>query len=171
MKKKELKETTNIRMFETRQEENLKKIYLIENQESKDFSLTKQSSHGGAHLPYGGGTLPKHSPAHGRNGGFSHQKQRSWDLLDTADELRVTNAVPNYATYRRGTGNETGNNHFQSDQIEKMAAISSPNLVRATMHMRGELSTNQKPLLVQTKSQGMFYFSLDFSLDFILVLV
>ena len=36
-----------------------------------------------------------------------------------------------------------------------MAAISSPNLVRATMHMRGELGTNQKPLLVQTKSQGM----------------
>ena len=35
-----------------------------------------------------------------------------------------------------------------------MAAISSPNLVRATMHMRGELGTNQKPLLVQTKSQG-----------------
>ena len=56
--------------------------------------------------------------------------------------------MPTYATIR--------SNHFQSDQIEKMAAISSPNLVRASMHMRGELNTH-KPLLVATKSQGMSF--------------
>ena len=62
----------------------------------------------------------------------------------------MTNAAPSYATIR----NSKQNSHFQSDQIEKMAAISSPNLDRATMHMRGELGTNLNPLLVQTKSEG-----------------
>jgi len=94
MKKKELIETSNIRMFETRQEENLKKIYLAEKQDSKDFSLNKQTSHGGTHLPYGGGTLPKRdAPGRGAtsSSNFTHQKQRSWDMLDTADELRGKN--------------------------------------------------------------------------------
>ena len=46
-----------------------------------------------------------------------------------------------------------------------MAAISSPNLVRASMHMRGELGTTHKPLLVATKSQGNFLFLTIFIFD------
>lgn len=43
-------------------------------------------------MPYGGGTLPKNAPVKGhtpqKDGVFSHRKQRSWDMLDTTDELR-----------------------------------------------------------------------------------
>ena len=48
MKKKELIETSNIRMFETRQEENLKKNYLAEKQDCKDFRfhITSAILHG-----------------------------------------------------------------------------------------------------------------------------
>ena len=52
------------------------------------FSPNNQTSHGGTHLPYGGGTLPKNTPRHTPKNAFTHQKQRSWDMLDTADELR-----------------------------------------------------------------------------------
>ena len=43
-------------------------------------------------MPYGGGTLPKNTPRHTPKNAFTHQKQRSWDMLDTADELRGKNS-------------------------------------------------------------------------------
>jgi len=44
--------------------------------------------------------------------------------------------MPTYATYRP-QNSQSASQYFSTDTIEKMAAISSPNLVRATMHMRG----------------------------------
>ena len=58
------------------------------------INYSYQTSYGGTHLPYGGGTLPKNVPVKGptqKDGVFSHRKQRSWDMLDTTDELRGKN--------------------------------------------------------------------------------
>ena len=85
--------TKNFEINTQRQAEHLRQLYLDEQQESKDKSPNNQSSHGGTHLPYGGGTLPKNvhtnkNSSKGSEGMFSHRKQRSWDMLDTGDDLR-----------------------------------------------------------------------------------
>jgi hypothetical protein len=124
----------------------------MESLETRDTSRNNQTSNGGAHLPLGGGTVPRNhnlNQQHSQKRLFSnshgnqnlHRKQRSWDALgeqSTVDDLHITNAM-SYATLR------PNNSRIQFDpNIEKMAAISSPNLVRATMHMRGELNNSRK---------------------------
>ena len=122
----------------------------MESLETRDTSRNNQTSNGGAHLPLGGGTVPRNhrtdqpqkralfSNSQGNHN--LHRKQRSWDALgeqSTVDDLHITNAM-SYATLR------PNNSRIQFDpNIEKMAAISSPNLVRATMHMRGELNNSR----------------------------
>ena len=135
--------TDNLDFIAHQREEALRTLYLLESQETRDTSRKNQTSNGGAHLPLGGGTVPRNQPqkrvfpaAHAN----LHRKQRSWDALEpsTVDDLQITNAM-SYATLR------PNNSGIRFDpNIEKMAAISSPNLVRATMHMRGELNNTRK---------------------------
>jgi len=140
--------TDHLELIVHKRAEALRNLYLMESLETRDTSRNNQTSNGGAHLPLGGGTVPRnHNQPQKRffpnsQGNHNiHRKQRSWDALgeqSTVDDLHITNAM-SYATLR------PNNSRIQFDpNIEKMAAISSPNLVRATMHMRGELNNSRK---------------------------